>query len=223
MRSVLKIIPQLFYWATLEHDCACWPKKAGLLCSTHPSHWPWLPENRFVYQWLSSFSWLLASFIVDPALVLPYCDNSSHPSCAPVSICGTLLPCIITPLLVFLIAQQIWLFTRHWKSSAVQAMEGWTTSDLLQPGDEPQLGHATDCPLRSNWEPTSSAFAELRTNTAVLSNSWPQTQEKSRSSWPCCAPILAQTVPHQDFCTSAHWNHYKRGIFFNAGARMCMQ
>ena len=83
-------------------------------------------------------------------------------------------------------------------------MEGWTTSDLLQPGDEPQLGHATDCPLRSNWEPTSSAFAELRTNTAVLSNSWPQTQEKSRSSWPCCAPILAQTVPHQDFCTSAH-------------------
>lgn len=60
------------HWATLEHNCVHWPEKAGLLSSTQPSHQP------CTILCLSCSSWLLESSTVDPALVLPYCDNSSH-------------------------------------------------------------------------------------------------------------------------------------------------
>lgn len=68
-KSAVKTIPQPFHWATLEYNCVHWPKKAGLLFSSHQPH---------TILCLSCSSWLLASSIVDPALVLPYCDNS-HP------------------------------------------------------------------------------------------------------------------------------------------------
>lgn len=67
----------------------------------------------------------------------------------------------------------------------------------------------------------SSVFAKLRTNTAVLSNSWPQTQEKSPTSWPCCTSILSQMVQHQTFCIGACWNHQKEGFFLCRGSDVC--
>lgn len=96
--SVLKIITQLFHWPTLEHNCVHWPKKAGMLSSTHPSGSLGWPSTILCIQgWAASpgfqhpASWILPLFC-------PTVTTALTPSCAPIHIYVALLPFITLPL-----------------------------------------------------------------------------------------------------------------------------
>lgn len=72
---------------------------------------------------LSCSSWLLASTTVDPALVLPYCDNSCHPQlCANKYLFGfvAMFSTTASPWPLFLIAQNMWLSARLSSSALLQ-------------------------------------------------------------------------------------------------------
>lgn len=95
----------------------CWPKKAGLLSSSQPSHQP------CTILCLSCSSWLLASSIMDPALVLPYCDNSSHPQlCANKYLFGfvAMFAATAIPWPLFLNVQNMWLSASLSSSALLQ-------------------------------------------------------------------------------------------------------
>lgn len=85
-KSAVKIIPQPLHRATLEHNCVHWPKKAGLLSSSHQ------PCTILCLSCSSCFwhpaLWILPWFSPTVTIALT-------PSCVPINIYLALLPCLL--------------------------------------------------------------------------------------------------------------------------------